>query len=156
MSAYEQYTQLYKMYRALMDELQKISGPVQKLSCEIMGFRDRLTTPALAEIAEDPKLKKVVVAENLLPDDEEVKLNAQPPKPEEFVAGRKKRACSLCRQTGHWAKNCPNAHLVRDQEVKRRQKGEPKKPKKILTPEHKAKLREALAKARKAKKEKNK
>jgi hypothetical protein len=63
-----------------------------------------------------------------------------------------KRACSLCREPGHRATNCPNAHKIqaaRKAEVATRPVKKSRGP---VSPERKAQLAAALVKARAARK----
>lgn len=61
-----------------------------------------------------------------------------------YVAGGGgKRACSICRKPGHRSTTCPEAHLHREAQKAR-------KPRKPMSEERKAQLREQLKKARAA------
>jgi hypothetical protein len=64
---------------------------------------------------------------------------------------KSKRACSLCRQPGHRAQNCPNAHTVREQKMKKMDAPKPKRTRRPLTEEERKQKVAILAKARAAK-----
>jgi hypothetical protein len=63
-----------------------------------------------------------------------------------------KRACGLCRQPGHRQQNCPNAHVVREQKIRKQDAPKPKQKRKPLTPEQRAAKVEILKRARAARK----
>lgn len=59
-----------------------------------------------------------------------------------------KRSCSLCRQPGHQARNCPNAHLIQAQKKAAVAARPVKKTRGPVSPERRAQLVANLAKAR--------
>jgi len=63
-----------------------------------------------------------------------------------FIPG--KRACSACRQPGHRAKNCPNAHIVQQQKKEIALQPKKKRTRKPMTQEQRAAAVQRLVKAR--------
>jgi len=63
-----------------------------------------------------------------------------------------KRACSLCREPGHRAQNCPNAHTIRDAKKAEVEARPVKRTRAPMTAARRAQLVETLKKARAAKK----
>jgi hypothetical protein len=126
----------------LIAELRKITGPVYKLINAI----DSETGVMLKELSDSesaPVTRKITVrpGEPL----EQVPMPLLAPKLEPG-----KRACSLCHHPGHRATNCPNAHIVREQEVAKKIESPAKKARAPMSPERKAQLVAALKKARAA------
>jgi hypothetical protein len=66
-----------------------------------------------------------------------------------------RRKCSLCRLPGHRAKNCPNAHTIREADKAAKDAKPPKRAKREVSPERRAQLAEQLKKARAARKGKS-
>jgi hypothetical protein len=70
---------------------------------------------------------------------------------EKFL-GEGKRACSLCREPGHRATNCPNAHKIQEAKKAEVAARPVKKTRAPMSAERKAQLVETLKKARAARK----
>lgn len=110
-------------------ELIKLQEQKSKLIAFCVEQADRLSSKALLELTPDGTRRKDYVPET---DVESVASYVNP----------SRRRCSLCKDFGHRADNCPNAHKI------------VKKEKRKVSPERRAQLAENLKKARAARKEK--
>ncbi len=110
---------------------------------KLIGEADAMKLAVLdGQATEPPKVQAITFSSPLLATPEEVRVALAPGK----------RACSLCREPGHRATNCPNAHKI--QAVKKAEvAARPvKKSRAPLSPERKAQLAKTLEKARAARK----
>ena len=154
MSAYEerqalmaQAAALDEQLRLLRIEFSKITDPIRQLSARLVSEGDGLMLKA----ADEKDAGQVVVKR-------EVRVDFDGYKPSDVPApsGTRKRMCGLCHSDQphpHRAKNCPNAHLVREQDkaVKEATGGKKqRKQRKPMSPERKAQLIETLKKSRAA------
>lgn len=141
----EERQELMKLARELHAALQVHNKMVNILINKCIGEADRLKLEALAGMATEPPVMKAMVYTTPEAPKPALTLSEGPPK---LASG--KRACSLCRQPGHRATNCPNAHVVQEQK-KAAVKARPvKKTRGPVSPERRAQLAEQLKKARAA------
>jgi len=149
---YEERQKLLEVATSLRDELHRTNDTINKVVNSMLSEADGLLPKAADEIeAGDVKVAKPVKYATETGRVDTSKPNITPPP---LASG--KRACSLCREPGHRASNCPNAHTVR---VKTPEKMTPAtlppvKPKRTMSPERKAQLAETLKKARAARSKK--
>lgn len=160
MSATEDRAARLAIAKELADELRRVRVRVDAIINHMLSDADSLKIAAADEVSRGdvPTVKKVRFGK---PAGELVaSLDATPQVmaaiPQIIDALKKvRRACSICRQPGHWAKNCPNAHLVQAEKKAavdaREAAKKPKRKMPPLTPEQKAKRVESLKKARAAK-----
>jgi len=123
--------------RAVNSEMIAIKNAVSLTVCKLIGTSNELKVISADEITrgEAVTVRKLTTRAKLVATvDPPLGVNLPaiggkiPPK---LAPG--KRACSLCRHPGHWAKNCPNAHLVQAQKkaaVAAREALKPKRRKK--------------------------
>src|ERR1051325_10229884 len=160
---------LLEAAQQLHDDLQSIAPRGRQVVNMLIGAGDELALAAADEVSAGTQVTKKVVTYGgkgkgtavVLPPG--AKLVATGLSPTEatamLLADMKgssvlphKRACSLCREPGHWATNCPNAHKIQDAKKAEVAARPVKKPRAPMSPERKAQLIATLAKARAAKK----
>jgi hypothetical protein len=164
MTNHEERMALLKAAQELHNMLQSIAPQVRRTVNMLIGAADELSLVAADEVSAGESVTKRVVTYRGkerdtttldVPDPAEVARVAAHPM-SGYVdggwSGPKKRACSLCHQTGHWAKNCPNAHTIQDAKKAEVAARPVKRARAPLSPERKAQLIATLAKARAAKK----
>lgn len=137
MSAYEERKALLELAKVLDEKRVELLHTVNKIfeaTTALISRADGLAT----EAAREKEAGEVTKVSTITVDDEPL------------LPAKGKRACSLCRQTGHRAKNCPNAHKVREQKMAEVASRPRKRTMKPLTEEQKQKRRDALVKARAA------
>lgn len=136
----EERQELMRLARELHAELQAHNKRVNVVINHLLSEADRLKLAALAGVTESPKVTRVeyrgstrTVAEAThIPGKKSVPPDYEVPNGTDTMLqpGKPRRACSLCRQPGHRAKNCPNAHLVQAQKKQAAAAREALKPKK--------------------------
>jgi len=139
MGAIEDRKELLDAATQLLVELRRITEPVHLVINHLIGKADEIKL----EAAEEVEAARGTVVRKL-----KVKQMAEDAAPSQ-------RACSVCREPGHTAPNCPNAGAVQEQkkaEVAARPQPKKKRVMKPLSPERKAQLAETLKKARAARK----
>jgi hypothetical protein len=150
-TTHEERAELKRIAQALIEELRSMTKRVHILINHVISEADALAIVAADErSAGEHVTKKNIVytgridttKENLTP----------PPGPAREVAGVRtgKRACSVCRQPGHRAKNCPNAHVVQAAKKAAVEARPEKRKRGPVSPERRAKLVEQLKAARAA------
>jgi hypothetical protein len=142
MGAVEDRKELLDAATQLLVELRRITEPVHKVINHLIEAADELKLDAADEVdaARGTVVRKL-----------KVKQMAEEASPSQ-------RACSVCREPGHTAPNCPNADKVQEQkkaEVASRPEPKKKRTMKPLSPERKAQLAETLKKARAARAKKS-
>lgn len=117
MGAAEEREELKRIAAQVMEEVKNLRGSVNSFTKRLDIVINHLLSDAdsLALAAADEKSGHVKVQR--MTYDKVTLLPTPAPEPEPLAPG--KRACSICRQPGHRAKNCPNAHEV--QQAKREQ-----------------------------------
>jgi hypothetical protein len=143
MSATEDRDKLLDAAAELLVELRRITGPVNDVINRLVEHGDGLKLEAADEKEEARGVIKRKMHYKKLAED------ASPPS---------QRACSICRESGHTAPNCPNAHEKQAEKkaaVEARPEPKVKKPRKPMSPERKAQLVETLKKARAARSKKS-
>lgn len=175
MSATEDRAARLAIAQELQAELRSIRERIHIIICHMLSDADSLKLAAADEVSrgEVPKTTAVTYARakvGLAPEGEpqygrpdtgktrqaivsaQMKVETRPLS--ELVAGEDgpapRRKCSVCRQPGHRAKNCPNAHIVRAQKKAEVEARPVKRPRGPVSPERKAQLAETLKKARAA------
>ncbi len=138
MSATDERKELMDAAMSLITELRLITTPVNDIINRLIGAADGLKL----EAADEREMSRGTIIRKL-----KVKHLAEAASPEPS------RACSLCREPGHTAPNCPKADEIQDAkkaEVAARPVEKKKRVMKPMSPERKAALVETLKKARAA------
>jgi hypothetical protein len=163
MNATEKRTALMQVASALQAELAKVREalrPLSQVAADLVSAADSLLMVSAEEITAGDVKQVRRVKSNASGDiaiEGDIVAYIAPPTAENIehvtrVLGEAKRKCSVCRQPGHRAQNCPNAHVVQAQKVKavaqRDAARKPKRKMKPLSPERKAQLIATLAKVR--------
>jgi len=144
MTSHEERKALLTAAQELHDLLQSIAPRVRQVVNLLIGAGDELALASADEVSAGTQVtKKNVSYVNTVTGKAGSAAFDLP-----FVPG--KRACSLCREPGHRATNCPNAHKIQEQKRAEVEARPVKKTRAPMTPERKAKAIEALAKARAA------
>src|SRR5689334_24307439 len=102
----EERQEMLAIARTLQAELQAHNKRVNHVINKLLSEADRTKMEVLAGVTEQPEVKQVTFTGRV-----------DSTKMDEFVGNsvgmpKGKRACSLCRQPGHRAQNCPNAHII--------------------------------------------
>lgn len=157
MTTHEERAELKRIAQALIEELRSMTKRVHILINHVISEADALAIVAADERSAGEHITKKNIVytgridttkENLTP----------PPGPAREVAEKAllagvrtgKRACSVCRQPGHRAKNCPNAHVVQAAKKAAVEARPEKRKRGPVSPERRAKLAEQLKRARAA------
>ncbi len=105
MTTYEERQALLRTARELITTLNEHNKTVNGLINKLIGEADSLALSAADEKSAGENITK-----------RSIKFTGTVTAPEIRAAlplPKGKRACSLCREPGHRATNCPNAHLMR-------------------------------------------
>lgn len=154
MSACEERAALMGMAGQLQTELRQINKQIGAVIAKLVEAGDSLLIPSAEERQENPKIKMIVYGKaqgtsSLVPgkphpEDDPVQLG---PALTDLPRLGGKRACSICRKSGHRAQNCPDADKAYKAE-------RAKKPRKPMSPERREQAAKNLAKARAARRKK--
>ncbi len=142
MTTHEERQELLRVARELGEELRSVTTRVHTVINKLIGEADALKLAAADERSAGEHITKTKI----------VYTPKNTPGPDPVLeAGRTgKRSCSLCREPGHQARNCPNAHKVQAAKRAAVEARPVKKPRAPMSPERRAKAVEALKKARAA------
>lgn len=140
--------------------LREVTPAIWKVLNMLDSAADELKVAAADEVTagDMPKVKKVTFTSVGRVSSQEPLSTPITPKASAPIITKKRRKCSLCHEPGHWATNCPNAHIERKKlegivsNAEARRAAKAAKPKRILSPERRAQLAKNLVKARAAKK----
>lgn len=159
MTTHEERAELKRIAQALIEELRSMTKRVHILINHVISEADALAIVAADERSAGEHVTKKNVVYGL-PKDAVVidsptllagKLLHEVAE-KALLAGVRtgKRACSVCRQPGHRARNCPNAHVVQAAKKAAVEARPEKRKRGPVSPERRAKLVEQLKAARAA------
>ena len=162
MTTHEERAELMRIAKELTEELRSTTKRVHLVINKLVGAADALALEAADERSAGEHVTKAspyaprfdlppgAVANVTVPK------IAAPPYMQKIVAGmdahEAKRKCSVCREPGHRAQNCPNAHKVQAAKKAAVDARPVKKVRGPVSPERRAQLAANLAKARAARK----
>lgn len=113
MTTREERHALIEIAQGVAAELSRFNLTVNTLVNRVISEADALALTAASEIVEEKTVKKLKFTEAHARADQEPVLDEHPTGVTTLPAGegrtRKRRACSICREYGHYAKNCPKA-----------------------------------------------
>lgn len=146
MTTTEERRELMEMAMVLQTELKQITSRVHLLTNKLIEASDEMKLISANEISAGESVTKKALTYTGQIDGMGPNITVAP----KLAPG--KRACSLCREPGHRAQNCPNAHEVQAEKKAEVAARPAKRVHGPVSPERRAQLSAALAKARAARK----